>query len=188
MRKFLLPFLLTGWLTAACCTLPFHSTKPSTLMSLVVVTTTIEDHPSLCTGFVVSVVDVLTARHCVAEDTDVLIDGQIAHVFKVSPMLALLRSVKPIGRPILSIRATALNANDGYLTFGFGMGKLTIMQRNLLLQDEGGNIYLDGPLIPGMSGGPVVDAAGDVVGINQMTNGVLGLASGPEEIRAFLAR
>jgi hypothetical protein len=49
-----------------------------------------------------------------------------------------------------------------------------------------GQLILDGPVAPGMSGGPVLNEAGELVGINQAANPVLGMMCPIEEIREFL--
>ena len=66
MRKVLLLALLTGWLSVSCLSLPIRVANPSPLRSLVVVTTTIEGQPSLCTGFIVNLIEVVTAKHCIS--------------------------------------------------------------------------------------------------------------------------
>jgi len=56
-------------------------------------------------------------------------------------------------------------------------------------EDESGeplDILLDGPIANGMSGGPVVDEKGKVVGINQVSDGTSGGICSAREIREFL--
>ena len=48
------------------------------------------------------------------------------------------------------------------------------------------DLALDGPLIHGMSGGPIVERGGKVVGIGQSSDQQTGFGCGAEEIREFL--
>ena len=73
------------------------------------------------------------------------------------------------------------------VSFGYGYGWMQVMQRHIASLKDG-DIFMDAPVAPGMSGGPIVDLQGRVVGLNQATdpNHTLTQACGVEEIRAFL--
>ena len=71
------------------------------------------------------------------------------------------------------------------MSIGFDHGYLVVFNRRVAtIVDE--DIIVDGPLVPGMSGGPVVNLEGKVVGLNQSTSDAIGLACGTKEIKNFL--
>lgn len=142
-----------------------------------------EEKSYICTAFMVRANAALTAQHCVTSE-ELYTDGQPSHLLKVNGVMALV-SVEP-GKPVLDIRKTPITVGDRVLTFGFGFGDLFVLDR-MVAGMKDGDIALDGQIVPGMSGGPVVDYEGKVVGINQsLMGGALGIACGQEEIRDFL--
>lgn len=152
--------------------------------SIVKVTT----ESGVCTGFVVDAAKgwVLTARHCVVQDQPVFINNEPTKILNTSEMLALL-SAPEMTRPPLDLRKDRIPVGESVVSFGYGYGWLQVMQRHIASWFEG-DILLDAPVSPGMSGGPVVDLDGRVVGINQSIdpNRTLTNACGVDEIRAFL--
>lgn len=140
-----------------------------------------------CTGFVVDSARGLavTAAHCIT-DGENFVDGEPTTVVRMKSDLALIR-VPVMSKPPLRVRSDDPVLGEGIVSVGFGYGDLTVLSRGVAGYDsEDGYLYVDGPLIPGMSGGPILDARGEVVGVNQKSNSITGLACPPSEIRAFL--
>lgn len=149
------------------------------------------DSGSVCTGFVVDAPKglALTAQHCVTgENTEMMVDGEVSKVVKTSGSLALVE-VKPMNRPPLDIRKAKARVGEMVVSFGFGYGWKQVMPR-FVSSLNNGDVFLDGTISPGMSGGPTVDYAGRVVGLNQATDPRFSLAQtcGAEEILEFLNR
>ena len=147
-----------------------------------------------CTGFVIRPRQVMTAAHCIKDDKDkqlpVAVDGRPSTIVKVDEWLALLYS-EDITKPPLVVAKDPMQIGDLTYAFGFGFDIPTILIRpviwiihsNKIFQD---NITVDGMFIQGMSGGPLVDDKGRVVGVVQKSDTVMGMASGPGAIKAFL--
>lgn len=135
---------------------------------------------SVCTGFLVAPRVALTAAHCVSDN--ITVDGVESKVLKQDEMFALVQaSAKPVMR-----FGSELKLQETVTSFGYGWGKMIILQRHVAAFWKG-DVATDGPLAPGMSGGPTVNQAGDVVGINQASNEVVGILCGVPEMLAFLA-
>lgn len=141
------------------------------------------DH-MICTGFMVRVNAALTARHCVVDGDTNFVDGEEGWVRKVSDSLALVE-IENYGKPALEIAPKDPPAGTPTLAFGYGYGRMQVFHRGISANVDG-DLTLDGPLVPGMSGGPVVDLGGKVVGINQASNPQMGVVCGPEEMAKFL--
>lgn len=156
--------------------------------SLVVVTT----DTSFCTGFVVDAARgrVLTVRHCIA-DFNTRVDDRPAEIIKFDDRLALLSSPR-MTQPPLRVRGRNPSLGTHVVAVGYGGTLLTILNRGVAAyaSDYDFDLILDGEAIAGMSGGPVLDLYGDVVGIVQATNPLVGisLATSAERIRDFLDR
>lgn len=156
-----------------------------TFASIVRVETPDEDtgNPTICTGFMVAPRRALTAAHCVPEDdVNFTVDGKDALVLKRDGHFAL---VSAGDKPALRF-ADKLHFRDEVTSFGFAWGEMQVFTRHVS-GFKGGDFATDGPLAPGMSGGPVVNQAGDVVGINQAANSVIGIMCGAGELQAFLS-
>lgn len=157
------------------------------LRSIVKVVTVMPRGESVCTGFVVSAAkgEALTARHCVLQDAMMTADGEPSNIVKVDEVFALI-TVKAMSKPPIDISKNEAKIGERVALYGFGYGSMQIIQRAVASYWDS-DIVLDGPIVNGMSGGPVVNQAGKVVGLNQASTDVLGLACGAEELRKFLA-
>lgn len=158
-----------------------------TLNSIVSITsTTVDDdgneQPTYCTGFVVAKGQALTAAHCVETDYPLFAGEKETTILKQNEQFALV-SVSP-DVPALQF-ADKLRVQDPVTAFGFAWAHMNIFSRHVSAF-RGLDFSIDGPLAPGMSGGPTVDRQGRVVGINQMSNSVIGILCGAQEIRRFL--
>jgi len=186
MKKFLLPLLLLIPLTFGFAPL----TKPIEAIQAAIVKLEFTSEQGLhyCTGFVTSSIkgEVLTAAHCVPEEKGVLlnVDSKPSKVIRKNNIFALV-SIEPFSRPQVKIRQSDTRLGERVTSIGFGYGEFTVFGRGVAVFLKG-DIVLDGPLMPGMSGGPVVGEDGEVMGLNQATNGMVGIACGSKEILDFL--
>lgn len=146
-----------------------------------------DEKEAICTGFVISASagEVLTARHCVPTSEEVTVDGLAATVLRKDDAFALLRIVPGL-KPPLTLRTSRLRLGEHVQAYGYGWGRLIVLRRSVAMLWSGGDFGLDGPLAHGMSGGPVVDEKGLLVGLNQQSNDIMGIACGSAELEAFL--
>lgn len=144
-----------------------------------------EEHSYVCTGFMVDHYRILTALHCVGEG--MLANGIPVEVIKTSDSFALLQSPINFG-PILKIRKTPVHSGDEGIGIGYGLGFLNVFTRFVTVPVyQGTELILDGLFINGMSGGPVVDRDGLVIGLIQSGYmGTLAITCGQDEIRTFI--
>lgn len=157
-----------------------------------------EKHTHTCTGFMVNAAKgyLLTAEHCVPKDGEqvVFVDGIVSEVVKKDANFALIQ-VEPFSRPILDI-GKDVDISEHVLVLGYGYGDLHRFDRHVSSIDIAdieekvhvtcGIIALDGPLAPGMSGGPILNHANKVVGLNQASSAVIGLGCNVKSINKFL--
>lgn len=140
-----------------------------------------------CTGFVVGTHRALTAAHCIVMPDYFTVDGELSEVVKMDGSFALVTVSSASGsKPSLKI-AKKLKLQDEVLTFGYAWGDMFVFRRHVAKFHEG-DWAMDGPLAPGMSGGPTVNLAGEVVGLNQAANAIIGIDCGAEELQAFLSQ
>lgn len=154
-----------------------------------------------CTGFVINsnakddkqdVDYVLTAAHCYAKD--LYVAGQPASVKSRDEKKDLLvLQVEDLDKPAIKLAKANPKVGDEVASFGYGYGLERPMLRVTHISDD--QIYIPyqgigGPLvavditfIPGMSGGPVVNEAGELVQIVQMSTEIVGFGVGAEVIR-----
>lgn len=139
-----------------------------------------------CAGFVVDAAKgwAITARHCVTDGLEVFVDGEPSEVVKSDEQFTLL-TYPAMTKPPLNIRTDVPDLGEEAVSIGFGYGILTAMPRHIAARADG-DIGLDGPLVKGMSGGPVLDKDNRVIGLNQSTSEGMGVACGGEEIVRFL--
>lgn len=170
------------------------SSQPPTIIekahrSVVAVTAPTQNDQSIyCTGVQIGIIRVLTAEHCVPDNNDgVLINGSPAKVIKKDAWLALLET--PPAHSIIELAPSNPPVGTDVATIGLvdsSGTRLTLKRGVAGFNIHGVGMFIDGPLVQGMSGGPVVDDHGHLVGINQATNQWTGLVSTVKEIREFL--
>ena len=147
-----------------------------------------EEKMMRCSGFVVDASRgfALTAEHCIVDgQVRLLVDEEPSEVVRTSKWLALVK-VKPLTKPPLMIAKKRSSLREPTWGFGWAFGQVYLQfQRHVAGYDDT-DLVVDGAFIEGMSGGPVVNERGEVVGLVQ--GGVPGGAwlSGIEEIRDFL--
>lgn len=141
----------------------------------------------VCTGIVVGITRVLTAEHCVSDKDTMYVDGKVARLVKKDEAFGLLDTGDPLSeKKVVKLAEDLPEQGAEVAAFGFAYdGPLLRFTRNVAGYVEG-DMVLDGPLASGMSGGPILNTKGELVGLNQGTNEVLGLACGIKEIREFL--
>jgi S1-C subfamily serine protease len=162
----------------------------------------VENAEGSCTGFVVNAHAkgdkdlVLTAAHC---DGDKLFADHAAArvVFKDGKHDLMLLEVDDLDRPAVTFAARNPAQGDEVASFGFGYALDKPILRiahvsNPSIQvpdvDGGPLVMIDAGYVPGQSGGPCVNAAGEVVSIVQRANGLVGIGQGAEEIRSRVKR
>jgi len=145
-----------------------------------------------CSGFLIADEQVLTAAHCVGDQMTVA--GIAATVAESDEYydLALLRV--PIHGTPLAFRDTPIARFEQLAAIGhaYGWQRITALHVRVYhvnltpMQGMRPGMLVKPGYIGGMSGGPVIDADGFVVGIIQASNQDLGYGIGITLIRAFL--
>ena len=143
----------------------------------------------------------MTALHCLdpysgegtgdKSEIDVpTLDGKPLKVIYENKTLDLAIIQSDVRRLALQYRTETLEVGNEVAALGFGAGMTTPMLRtavvSLFLTDSEGTewILLDNALIPGMSGGPIVDFRGRVVGVNDKSNQYSGMSLSIAQILA----
>lgn len=193
MRFLIIPLLVC---VSACATL---STRAEQRMSdrvqssIVKITEETQGEPTgECTGIVLAPNRVLTAAHCMGEAMQA--DGQTAIVLKSDVFYDLAWLNVVTIRPVMPLAEGTVVRGEYVSAFGYAWGwdHLTMLVCRVVLVDFSPNpkmavgIFTQGGYIPGMSGGPVVNQDGELVGIVQQTNEGIGFGVGTVLIRAFL--
>jgi len=146
---------------------------------------------------------ILTARHCVDDDVEEIVNGEESAItIKKNALFVLLGVHEPeegAFLPVLNLRKDIPRVGEMLTAYGYGYGIMFTLQRTVAAVEPeathvfwnatkpmGTDVYLDGPLAPGMSGGPVLDQRGQVVGLIQATSPAIGATCGTDEMRAFL--
>lgn len=197
---------LAVWL-AGCATLDTPRVIERAQSSIVRITGTVSeaeerlawitDAGYVCSGFVIGPNTVLTAAHCIG--SDIYADGVPVKVIRVDKTTDLaLVEVKTDRAPLL-FRGDSLCTGEltrfeelNAIGYAWGWTKLTVLKVRAFLLDvspyDGAapGILTQGGFIGGMSGGPVVDVSGCVVGMVQQSNGSVGYGVGLPIISAFL--
>ncbi len=147
-----------------------------------------------CTGFVIAPGVVMTAKHC-TEDGPVTADDKPTVLVAQDALYDLALLATDTGsRPALSLRASGLLRGEHVTAIGYagGQGFLAQMPGSVMLlrarveNDIAPCVIMSYIGIPGMSGGPIIDARGYVVSV--VSRGITGIACGmsPELLHAFL--
>ncbi len=150
-----------------------------------------------CSGFVIDEKKgyVLTAGHCDGEK--ITVDGlQSYKMFKDERKDLMVLRVISGGRPALKLSKTMPDRGDEVASMGFGMGleqplfRVGHISSNHLNIEElsGPFVMTDISQVPGMSGGPIVNTAGEVVSIVQRTGDGFGIGVGSDTIRDKVGR
>jgi S1-C subfamily serine protease len=185
---------------------PAHTYTPVELAERIDRATTVilfqtDEDTHWCSAFMVDAANgwLLTVRHCVpGPNTVVFTRDHVTHdVLGVSNHLALVQteamSMSPLairhsepkqGEPVVAAGYPRFLGIDDAVRERFVI-RFSIFSRTVAALDHG-DVGLDGPLNSGMSGGPIVDLHGEVVGISQVSDEVTGGGCGADEIRAFL--
>lgn len=153
-----------------------------------------------CTGFVIDQARhyVMTAAHCQSHDT-LWIDRVPATVVSrdtKKDLLVVEAAHLDPSRPALHLAAKNPVRGSEVMSVGFGYGLERPFFRQSHVQDDqvmisgnGPYISTDSTFVPGQSGGPVVNAAGEIVAIVQAgDNGSTGIGVGAEIIRERMGR
>ncbi len=143
----------------------------------------VESETSWCSGFVVGLTRVISAIHCIENGEEFLVDGKVARIVKKDENFVLFDVGVQDWRPLPLARS--YQHGEEVVSLGWRAGLLLIYGRHIATFYED-VIQLDGPITPGMSGGPVVNMAGEVVGLNQGTTTDRGFISPVQMIRKFL--
>lgn len=158
-----------------------------------------------CTGFVIhakirkedkDLTYVLTAAHC--EAPKLWADqAEAAVVAKNTEKDLLVLAVEHLDRPALKLAKDDPNVGDQVGAFGHGYGlekpifRLTHIsaQTYIPYQGIGGPLYMtDSTFVGGMSGGPVINAAGEVVMMVQRGTDSVGIGVGADTMRSKIGR
>ena len=163
----------------------------------------VESKEGTCSGFVINSsakgldgkadVDlIMTAGHC---------DGKELYADQAATRLVakdikndfLVLEIADSERPALRLSKKDPRIGEEVMSYGFGYAFERPMLRISHVSDNEANIPYEGiggpfvitdaTFVPGMSGGPVVNASGEVVAIVQMGTPMMGIGKGAEEIK-----
>lgn len=166
----------------------------------------IEQKEGSCTGFVINKKEsyVMTAAHCAPDDIqDILwvdhVRGTIIALdTKKDLMVVKVPDMDP-SHQILSLAEHNPDIRQDVMSVGYGYGlerpffkTAHVADTAVMLPNLGSNgpfIGVDAAFTPGQSGGPILDASGNVVAIVQRgDSGTLGIGVGAETIKERMGR
>lgn len=157
-----------------------------------------ESKAGSCSGAVIDTKrkHVLTAAHCDGEK--ILVDGtQSLKVFKDERKDLLVLRAYGIDKPALKLSPVGPVRGEEVASLGYGFAFEQPMFRvahisNVHLESEelgsGPFFIIDADFVPGQSGGPVVNQAGEIVGIVQMGCCGVGIGRGADVIKDRVGR
>jgi S1-C subfamily serine protease len=170
-----------------------------------VVTIERDDNGTSCTGFIINsrvkkededLDYVLTANHC--EAAKLWADQTVAKIVaKNTEKDLLVLSVENTDRPALKLAADNPKVGEDVASFGYGMGLEKPLFRIAHISAEtyipyegiGGPLFfIDGAFVGGQSGGPVVNAAGEVVMMVQRSSASVGIGVGAETMKGRVGK
>jgi hypothetical protein len=146
------------------------------------------------------------------EDKDVTLIGTAAHceaakmwadqaeavvVAKNTEKDLLVLATEPLDRPALPLATNNPKVGETVASFGYGMGlekplfRIAHVSAETFIPYEGIGgplFFLDGAYVPGQSGGPTVNLAGEVVMMVQRTTNAVGIGVGAETMRSKMGR
>jgi S1-C subfamily serine protease len=151
----------------------------------------------VCTGFAVDRGRILTAAHCLGDNMQA--NGNPVVVLKADAYYDLAALAMPTTMPALALREKDIERGEAVTAVGFGFGftvptpiEAIVMLVNYQVpaQDVERTYppmhFYQPAFIGGMSGGPVVDESGRVIGMVQMSGEGVGLGVSTLIMRAFL--
>ena len=155
-----------------------------------------------CTGFVIDEEKdlVLTAAHCYDELKNIFIDNKpVAKVVARDTKKDLLvLHVPDLDRPALALAKDGPKVGDEVGSYGFGYGleeplfkahHVAAANLDIDVENIGGPlIAVDTEYVGGMSGGPLVNKEGEVVGVVQRGTSAVGFGVDAETIRDKVGR
>lgn len=162
----------------------------------------IESTGGSCTGFLIDADAkgdkdrILTAAHC--EGERLFADNVPAKVLFLDKKRDLMvLEVEDTGRPALTLAKANPQTGDEIASYGYGYSLERPMFRTAHVSDaaailpdvEGGPfIMIDAGFVSGQSGGPCINASGEVVSIVQRASGLVGIGIGTEAITGKIRR
>lgn len=179
MFKFLTSLALAILFVASTCASPLTPAQvaTSTFKSIIQVQMKFNDgSDGACTAFAVRPGGYyLTANHCIQEE--LTIDGKQIHLLRhdAEKDLAFFQYDTLVPQPPLTIRTRPLDFLEEVLGIGYAYGltepfvTFAHAEQFAFVPDSGASsgTHFEGAFIKGMSGGPIVDMSGQVVGIAQ---------------------
>lgn len=144
-----------------------------------------------CSGIQIGVRWVLTMSHCIPDgNVDVLVDQRPVRIVKNDPKrdLALLETPEDVKvGGVIDIRKSETHPGETVIAIGYAWDEPIFTLIRTVGRVTDSEIFTDGSFIPGMSGGPVIDTDGKLVGVIwKGYRGDIGGAVSAKVVRAFL--
>lgn len=145
-------------------------------------------YQTVCTGFVTGFEEITTADHCYG--SDMRVDGmaaiEVGHDLEFDLMILKVPGLRKV--PVL-FNPIPVEVGKEIAAYGhaYGGSDMTLKTGNVGKHDRHNyEVTFDSTYIGGMSGAPVIDTGGMVVGIVQSSNSNLGLGADSEAILWFI--